>query len=58
MKTKITLNNKFKINQTRNGEKIRCEMRVNQMQKMEEKESQKLKIKFQEAQGKIILTGI
>ena len=30
MKTKITLNNKFKINQTRNGEKIRCEMRVNQ----------------------------
>jgi len=38
MKTKITLNNKFKINQTRNGEKIRCEMRVNQMQEMEEKD--------------------
>lgn len=36
MKTKITLNNKFKINQTRNREKVRYEMRVNQMQEMEE----------------------
>ena len=36
MTTKITLNNKFKINQTRYREKVRYEMRVNQMQEMEE----------------------